>query len=162
MRRAKWRGAKRVRPFQGNDVTAGRGLYSPQILAAAMDLVAYGWDDAHPLRGSARSRSCGSTLDVGMSLDAQGRIDALGIRPHACAVGQAAAAIFAKAAKGRTRASVTSARADIAGWLAGDAGLPDWPGISLIAPAQAYPARHGAILLAWDAALDALGQNIGR
>jgi NifU-like protein involved in Fe-S cluster formation len=36
--------------------------------------------------------------------------------------------------------------------------MPDWPGIDLIAVARDYPARHGAIMLAWEAALSALEQ----
>jgi hypothetical protein len=30
--------------------------------------------------------------------------------------------------------------------------LPDWPGLTAIAAARDYPARHGAIMLAWQAA----------
>jgi hypothetical protein len=34
--------------------------------------------------------------------------------------------------------------------------LPDWPGVEAIAAARDYPARHGAIMLPWTAARDAL------
>jgi hypothetical protein len=36
--------------------------------------------------------------------------------------------------------------------------MPDWPGIALLRRARDYPGRHGAILLAWDAALAALAE----
>lgn len=131
-------------------------LYTPAILGAATDLAAFAWDDALPLRGEARSRSCGSTIAMVLETDAHGRIVRLGLRPHACAVGQAAAAVFARAAAGRDRVALVAARGQLDAWLTNGGPLPDWPGIDLIAPARDYPARHGAILLAWDAALSAL------
>ena len=137
-------------------MSAGRGLYTPEVLAAAMELTDFPFDDAMPLKGSARSRSCGSTIDLALRLAPDGSIAAVGIRPHACAVGQASAALFARSAAGRDAGDLSAARRTIADWLSGDAPMPDWPGLALIEPARAYPARHGAILLAWDAAIDAL------
>lgn len=131
-------------------------LYTPQVLSAAVGLASYGWDETLPRQGQARSRSCGSTLAMGLGLDAVGAIAAIGLRPHACAIGQAAAHVFATAAIGRDRAAIATARAQIEDWLTGSGDLPDWPGFALLEPARAYPARHGAILLAWDAALAAL------
>jgi hypothetical protein len=34
--------------------------------------------------------------------------------------------------------------------------MPDWPGLAAIAPAREFPGRHGAIMLPWTAARDAL------
>lgn len=121
-----------------------------------MELTGFPMDDTLPLRGSARSRSCGSTIDIALALDDNDSIATVGIRPHACAVGQAAAALFARGAAGRSAADIRTARAALAAWLAEGGPLPEWPGIGLVEPARAYPARHGAILLAWDAALEAL------
>ena len=133
-----------------------RTLYTPAILAAATMLADYPWDEALALRGEARSRRCGSTLALGLGVDGAGRITSIGLRAHACAIGQASAHVFASAAAGRTRADIVKARAELAGWLAGETGEPEWPGVLLIEPALAYPARHDAIVLAWDAALAAL------
>jgi len=131
-------------------------LYTPEVLAAAAGLAGFPWDDALPLRGEARSRSCGSTLALGLSMDDAGRIARIGIRPHACAIGQAAAHVFATGAIGQTRDDIAAAQASLQAWLAGDGPMPTWPGMSLIEPARAYPGRHGAITLAWNAALSAL------
>jgi NifU-like protein involved in Fe-S cluster formation len=131
-------------------------LYTPEILGLAAGLAEYPADSALPLAGAARSKSCGSSLAIGLALDDAGHITQLGIAAHACAIGQASAAIFARAAKGRTPAQIAGAERAIAAWLAGDGGMPDWPGLEIIAPGAAYPARHGAILLAWRAALSAL------
>lgn len=131
-------------------------LYSPEILAAAVGLAKYPIDTSLPLAGEARSRSCGSTLAVALAIDGQGRIVRIGCRAQACAVGQAAAHLFVTSATGRTAAELADARTALAEWLTGEGPLPGWPGIALLDPARDYPARHGAILLAWDAALAAL------
>ena len=71
--------------------------------------------------------------------------------------GQAAAALFAQNAEGSSAASLVSARVSIAAWLR-DGGSEPWPGLAVLEPARAYPARHGAILLPWEAALAALSK----
>lgn len=134
-------------------------LYTPEVLALATALAAHPFDPAMPLTGQARSQSCGSTLAISLRLDASGRIAALGLRPQACAVGQASAAIFAAAAPGKTRAELAATEAALAAWLGGAGTMPDWPGLATLAAAREYPARHGAILLPWRAALDALPQG---
>lgn len=134
----------------------GRGLYTPEILALAVELARFGWDEALPRCGSAHSRSCGSRIELALETDAAGRVERVGLRPQACAIGQAAAALFAQSVQGRDRAGIAAARDGIAHWLGEDAALPDWPGLAVLEPARAYPGRHAAILLAWDAALAAL------
>lgn len=131
-------------------------LYTPEVLALATSLAAHPWDEALPLKGEARSRSCGSTIALGLALDAAGRIERVAVRSQACAVGQAAAAIFASGAAGRSGAEIRAATEALSFWLSGDAPMPDWPGLSAIASARDYPARHGAVLLAWKAASDLL------
>jgi len=137
-------------------VASATRLYTPEVLALAASLAAHPFDPAMPFSGRARSPSCGSTLAISLALDETGRIAALGLRPQACAIGQASAAVFAAAAPGRTRAGIAAAEQALAAWLGGTGDLPDWPGLAAIVPARDYPARHGAILLPWRAALDAL------
>lgn len=127
-------------------------LYTPAILGLATGLADYPWDDAMPLKGEARSKSCGSTIALGLAVDDDGRIERVALRSQACAIGQAAAAIFAAAARGRDAGAIAEANEAIAAWLAGAGDLPGWPGLAEITPARAYPARHGAIRLAWQAA----------
>lgn len=136
-------------------MASAAALYTPEVLALATGLARYPLSDDLPLRGTARSPSCGSTLELGFALGENGTIDRIGLRSHACAIGQAAAAIFAEAAPGRSEAEVAQAADAVSRWLTGGA-LPSWPGIGAIAAAAAYPARHGAVLLPWRAALSAL------
>jgi NifU-like protein involved in Fe-S cluster formation len=131
-------------------------LYTPEVLALATGLAAWPWDESLPLKGGARSKSCGSTLALALALDERGRIERLGLKAQACAIGQASAALFAKHAIGRNAGEIDSARRQLDAWLAGEGDPPDWPGLDLLEPARAYPARHGAIKLAWQAALELL------
>lgn len=130
-------------------------LYTPEVLGLATGLAAFPLDDSLPLRGRARSPACGSALELGLELDAGERIARLGIKAHSCAIGQASAAIFAGHAVGRSRQELAATLAALEGWLAGGP-RPDWPGITAIAAARDFPGRHGAMLLPWKAALDAL------
>lgn len=139
---------------------AGR-LYTPELLALAVELARYPLTDDLPLRGEARSRSCGSTVDLALALDGDA-IASIGLRARACAVGQAAAAIFAREAYGKSLAEIAGAETDIARWLAQEGAVPAWPGLELLEPARAYPARHGAILLPWKAAAEALNKRDAR
>jgi NifU-like protein involved in Fe-S cluster formation len=139
-------------------VSSTAALYTPQVLALATSLARFPLGDDLALRGSARSATCGSTIDLGLSCDANGKIEELGLRAHACAIGQASAAIFAVSALGCDAAAIQQAEAEIQDWLGGGV-LPPWLGFEAIAAARAYPARHGAILLAWRAALVALNSR---
>ncbi|MEO6715970.1 MAG: iron-sulfur cluster assembly scaffold protein [Novosphingobium sp.] len=137
-------------------MSGAAALYSPEVLALATSLAHWPLDEGLPLQGSARSKSCGSTLMLGLETDAGGRISRIGLKAQACAIGQAAAAIFAGAAAGRSGAEIALAESEIRAWLAGGPALPHWPGMATLEPAQAYSARHGAILLAWQAARELL------
>lgn len=135
---------------------AAATLYTPEILALATSLAEFGSDRDLPFAGSARSANCGSTIDLSLSLDAKGAIGQVAVRSRACAIGQAAAALFARAAPGKSPADISAARSALQSWLAGEGPRPDWQGIAILDAARDYPSRHGAIMLAWNAACDAL------
>jgi len=135
-------------------------LYTPTVLGLATQLAQWPMDDAMPLHGAARSASCGSTLRVGIAVDAAGRITRIGLAAQACAIGQACAAIMASHAIGCGQGDFVEAEAAIARWLVTDSALPAWPGLDVIAAARDFSGRHGAILLAWRAVLAAFGEQI--
>ena len=137
-------------------MASAAALYTPQMLELATSLAAWPLDPDMPFRGRARSPACGSVLMLSLALDGAGNIAGLGLRAQACAVGQASAAVFAASARGRSRSEIAKAAESIAAWLQSGGPEPTWPGLAAIAAARAYPARHGAILLAWQAALAAL------
>ena len=134
-------------------------LYTPELLALAVELAQYPHSELHTFQGEARSKTCGSTLTMALALDDDDRIADIGMRVRACAVGQAAAAIFARHCEGRREADLETALSSMASWLDGSGPLPDWPDLAMIEPAREYPGRHGAILLPWRAAVSALSST---
>lgn len=134
-------------------------LYTPDMLAAAVELANYPPIENAPLRGEARSQTCGSTLAMDVVLDASGALERVGMLVRACAVGQAAASVFARHAVGRHPDDVRLAHDCLSGWLEEQGPAPHWPDIGLIAPARDYRGRHGAMLLPWKAALTALSST---
>ena len=135
---------------------ATAALYTPEVLELATSLSRYPLDESLPIRGEARSRACGSTILLGLELDDAGRVAKLGLQSRACAIGQAAAAIFAGHAVGRSAAEIAAAGKALSDWLSGEGPLPKWPGIAALDRARDYTGRHDAIMLAWQAAGDIL------
>ncbi|MGB3796748.1 MAG: iron-sulfur cluster assembly scaffold protein [Alteraurantiacibacter sp.] len=131
-------------------------LYTPEMLMAAVELANYPALASAPLHGSAKSVACGSTLHLDLILDNDEAIANLGMKVRACAVGQAAAAIFARHAAGRTATDIEETLNALTGWLEHGGSQPDWPDFSLIAPARDYRGRHGAMMLPWRAGIAAL------
>lgn len=131
-------------------------LYTPEMLALSTQLASYPWSDRYRYQAEARSQVCGSAIAIGLDLDAHGAIAAIGMKVSACAVGQSSAAILAGGAPGAVEADLERARDGLKAWLAGEAGLPDWPRLPAIEGALPHKGRHGALLLPWEAALKAL------
>lgn len=134
-------------------------LYNRDILALAVGSVDFPSREEARHRVSARAPLCGSAILLDIDADDDGRVTGVGMHVEACALGQASATLFARHAPGRSLAEIRAARDAIAGWFAGEGDLPDWPGFDLLAPARDYPARQGAILLPFDAAVAALGEQ---
>lgn len=134
-------------------------LYSNRILALAADIPHLGRLPAP--QGTARRRSplCGSTVTADVVLEG-GRVAAFAQDVKACALGQAAAAIVGAAIMGRTRAEVEAARDALRAMLAADGPVPPAPfdGFEVLTPARAFRNRHASILLAIEAAAEAMEQ----
>lgn len=135
-------------------------LYTPAVLALATGLAAYPLADDLPFKAEARSRTCGSEVALGLALAADGTIARIGMQVRACAIGQASAALLAQDAQGRAPGALAATLGALESWLAGDGALPDWPGLDLLEPARAHPARHSALLLPWTAARKALSSSV--
>ncbi|MEP7316333.1 MAG: iron-sulfur cluster assembly scaffold protein [Sphingomicrobium sp.] len=94
-----------------------------------------------------RSPACGSRLRLAIDRDEEGCIVSVRQAVQACAFGQAAAALVASAAVGRTAQSLTEVDELVANWLSGKEASAPWPGLGLLEPARTRAGRHGAILL---------------
>ena len=131
-------------------------LYTTEILRLAASL-----EPPRPLsqedgRAELRSPTCGSRISTTVELASDGKIAALSQQVHACAFGQASAALVEQGAPGRSGDEVQKALTDVDAWLAGSDQLPSWPGISTLAPARSRKSRHGAILLPYRTLLAAI------
>lgn len=132
-------------------------LYSPSLLGLATGLAEFPLTGDLPLRAEVRSRSCGSVIVLGLALSEDGRIARIGMTVSACAIGQASAALLAQGAIGTDPALVQGTAEALAVWLAGEGDLPaTWPGLEMLSAARNHPGRHGALLLPWKAACEAL------
>jgi NifU-like protein involved in Fe-S cluster formation len=136
-------------------------LYSIDVLRMAARVADFPPLADASLREERRSPTCGSRMTVTLALANDGTVSAIGLDAKACALGQAAAAIMALGAKGRTAAEIAAAGEAWRAYLAGEAdALPDWPEIGLLAAGRDYPARHPSMRLAFEAASAALARAV--
>jgi NifU-like protein involved in Fe-S cluster formation len=132
-------------------------LYTTEILRLAASL--YGPRELERVDGGAelRSPTCGSRVSISVQLDRDRRVEAISQQVHACAFGQASAALLERHVIGRAHDDVSEALILLSRWLAeeqDEAG--GWPGIVVLEPARERKARHGAILLPFRALLAAM------
>ena len=131
-------------------------LYTTEILRLAASLNAPRALDREDGRAELRSPTCGSRVSTGVQLDDQGRVAAISQQVHACAFGQASAALLERHAIGRTAGEVAAEFKIFGDWLDHCEAEPAWPGLTALAPARSRRSRHGAILLPFRALLAAI------
>jgi NifU-like protein involved in Fe-S cluster formation len=130
-------------------------LYNTAILRLAAAIPLAGRLDAPQASVTRVSPVCGSKVTADVDL-VDGRVARFAHDVRACALGQASAALLAAGVIGRSPDELTAARDALAAYLKGDAGAPgDWPGLDVFDLARPHKARHGSILLAFEAAADA-------
>ena len=137
-------------------------LYHNRVLELAADIPHVGaLADAE---GSSLkvSRVCGSTVQVDVKLDSEGRIAAIAVDPKACALGQAATSILARHAIGRSLAEMEVARDSLKAMLKDGAEPPQgefWE-LRHLQPVREYPPRHTSTMLAFEAVVEAMKQAL--
>lgn len=132
-------------------------LYTTEILRLAASLQEMRELEREDGRAELRSPTCGSRIKIAVQLDRDRRVQMLSQQVHACAFGQASAALVQKHAIGRAHDEVADALVAISRWLAEEQDeTGDWPGIAVLEPARPRKARHGAILLPFRALLAAI------
>jgi len=132
-------------------------LYTTEILRLAASLQELRELDREDGHAELRSPTCGSRIMMTVELDEERRVRMISQQVHACAFGQASAALVQQHAIGRAHDEVATALVTISRWLAqeqDEAG--DWPGIDALEPARRRKGRHGAILLPFRALLAAM------
>lgn len=129
-------------------------LYTTEILRLAASLPLETSLTAPDGRADKRSPTCGSRIGTEVALDDAGRVTALAQQVQACAFGQASAALVQGFAMGRSAQELRAARSALTAWLKGE--QEENATFAPLAPARSKTARHGAILLPFDALLAAL------
>lgn len=140
-------------------------LYNRELLRLAAQLYRWPLERDFQLSIDKTARPCGSSIKIGLDLDSDSRITALGLECRSCAFGQASAAIFAGYALGLEQADILAARNSVTGVLLPSekqVSEPLWPELSSLKPASAHATRHPAILLVYDAVLTILSESITR
>lgn len=136
-------------------------IYTNDLLELAADIPHIG--RLSDTDGSAHkvSRICGSELTLDLKLEA-GRIADLGLEVKACALGQASASVFARSAIGADLEEIRATREALNAMLKENGPAPKGRFSALLAlqPAASYRQRHGSILLAFDAAVEAFEQAV--
>lgn len=123
-------------------------LYTRDILRLATSIPHLGTLDNPQGRAEIRSPTCGSTFVVEVNIDQNGRVSELGQQVHACAFGQASAALMGAHAVGRSEREIEEAIAAFCQWLDGCRDDPGaWPGLEALEPARTRRGRHGAMLM---------------
>jgi NifU-like protein involved in Fe-S cluster formation len=132
-------------------------LYTTEILRLAASLGEPKALEREDGRAELRSPTCGSRIALAVQLDEDRRIERLSIQVHACAFGQAAAALVDQHGIGRSHDEVAAALIVLSRGLAEEQEeAVDWVGIDTLAPARQRKSRHGAILLPFRALLAAI------
>jgi NifU-like protein involved in Fe-S cluster formation len=134
-----------------------RPLYTTEILRLAASLQEERELEREDGRAELRSPTCGSRITIAVELDEERRVRMISQRVHACAFGQASAALVQQHAIGRAHDEVADALVNVSRWLAQEREEPDaWPGIDALEAARPRKGRHGAILLPFRALLAAI------
>jgi NifU-like protein involved in Fe-S cluster formation len=132
-------------------------LYSKQILSLAASIPHQSPLDAPQGEAKVRSPLCGSTVTAGLTLDGE-RIADYAQNVKACALGQASASILGKVIIGLDRPSLERGRTELTTMLKDAGPVPSAPfdGYEVLQPAREFKNRHASILLAFNAAIEAI------
>lgn len=106
---------------------------------------------------------CGSriTVDIKMQDD---KVSDYAAEVKACALGQAASAIMAKHVVGQTGAQLRQVAEDMRAMLKSHAAPPsgEWQELEVLQPVADYKARHGSVMLPFEAVIKAVDEIIAK
>jgi NifU-like protein involved in Fe-S cluster formation len=137
-------------------------LYSREILRHTATISRIGRLEQPDASASAVSRMCGSKITVDLKLDGDQIVD-FAQDVEACALGQCAASIVAKTIVGTSIDELREVRQTMYAMLKENGPVPDgkWADLKTLESVRDYPARHGSVMLVFNAIDEAL-KLIGR
>lgn len=134
-------------------------LYSARILELAAAIPHHGRLEAPHASVRRRAPLCGSTVTVDVAMSG-GKVSDYAAEVKACALGQAAASVVGAGIVGCDLAQIEAARDALAAMLRQDGPAPAAPfaELEVLRPARDYKNRHASIMLALEAAAEAIQQ----
>jgi len=133
-------------------------LYDAAIVATAKETAAAERLPAPDLTVEEDNPLCGDRITLDLAF-ADGRVAAVGHKTRGCLLTRAAAVVLARRAVGADPAELRRAIASLEALLAGKAGAPFWPELSMFEPVRAVPSRHDCVLLPFRALETALDRR---
>ena len=132
-------------------------LYSSDVLRLAADIPHIGRLDAPDVSVRRVSRLCGSELELDLQMDGN-VVGDLALRVKACALGQASASVLGAHLMGATASEIVEARDALKAMLKSGGPVPSgrFAALKALEGARDYPARHQSVMLAFEAAVEAI------
>ena len=135
-------------------------LYSNAILDAAASIPLTNALENPHASATKVSRVCGSEIrvDIQMTDDV---VTAFAMDAKACALGQAAASLFAQNVVGATAMEIIQLRNEMRAMLKENGNPPAaerWKSLSILEAIRDYPQRHASTMLVFEATVDCLEQ----
>lgn len=137
-------------------------LYSKDVLRRAATIGRTGRLAAPHASVTRVSPVCGSRITVDVTVK-DGAVTDYAQDINACALGQSSAAVLAERIVGRSAAELREIARKLHAMLVDGAPPPDgdWAGLAILAPVHAHKTRHGAVMLPFEAAIDAIAEATG-
>jgi len=134
-------------------------IYNSRLLELAADIPHSERLAAPDATATAHSKLCGSTVAIDLQMR-DGRVTGYGQTVKACLLGQAAAAIIGAQLIGATSGEVRAAADAFRKMLKEDGPPPGgrFSELSILEPVRHYKARHGSVMLVFEAIIKATDQ----
>jgi len=134
-------------------------IYNTKLLELAAHIPCSERIEAPDATATAHSKLCGSTVTIDLKMGGD-RVTDYGQAVKACLLGQAAAAIVGRHIVGATARELREAGAAMRAMLKENGPPPAgrFSELALLEPVRHYKARHGSVLLTFDAIERAIGE----
>ena len=136
-----------------------KDLYSKRVMELASEIPRQERLAAPQVTVFHDSPICGSRINVDLVVE-EGRIAEYGHTVRACTLGQASSSIMARHVVGRSTEELRATAKALRAMLKEGAPPPsgEWDELKVLEPARDYKARHGSILLPFEAVVMALDE----
>jgi NifU-like protein involved in Fe-S cluster formation len=138
-------------------------IYNTKLVELAADIPCSERVQSPDATATAHSKLCGSTVTIDLSMSGD-TISGYGQLVKACLLGQAAASIVGRHIIGATAQEVRDAGAAMRRMLKDEGPPPSgrFAELELLEPVKHYRARHGSVMLTFDALEKAISEIEGR